>query len=121
MADNGVAAYWIFYRMHSELLKKRCISFKEPFEKRRFINDLWEEHKKLEASIAKAKKAAEEAIAKAKRAEKERANAEKERANAEQERANAEQEAKEAEQERQNDLDDIKVFVGAKAAKFAKK
>lgn len=110
MADNGVAAYWIFYRMHSELLKKRCISFKEPFEKRRFINDLWEEHKKLEASIAKAKKAAEEAK---KAAEK-----------AEQERANAEQEAKEAEQERQerqNDLDDIKVFVGAKAAKFAKK
>ena len=107
MADNGVAAYWIFYRMHSELLKKRCISFKEPFEKRRFINDLWEEHKHLEASIAKAKKEAEEAKEKAKRAEKERANAEKERAN--------------AEQERQNDLDDIKVFVGAKAAKFAKK
>ena len=107
MADNGVAAYWIFYRMHSELLKKRCISFKEPFEKRRFINDLWEEHKQLEASIAKAKKEAEEAKEKAKRAEKERANAEKERAN--------------AEQERQNDLDDIKVFVGAKAAKFAKK
>ena len=117
MADNGVAAYWIFYRMHSELLKKRCISFKEPFEKRRFINDLWEEHKQLEASIAKAKKEAEEAKAKAKRAEKERANAEKERANAEQEA----KEAKEAEQERQNDLDDIKVFVGTKAAKFAKK
>ena len=107
MADNGVAAYWIFYRMHSELLKKRCISFKEPFEKRRFINDLWEEHKQLEASIAKAKKEAEEAIAKAKRAEKERANAEKA--------------AEEAVKSHQNDLDDIKVFVGTKAAKFAKK
>ena len=117
MADNGVAAYWIFYRMHSELLKKRCISFKEPFEKRRFINDLWEEHKQLEASIAKLAKEVKEAITKAEEAKK---AAEK----AEQERANAEQEAKEAEQERQerqNDLDDIKVFVGAKAAKFAKK
>ena len=72
MADNGVAAYWIFYRMHSELLKKRCISFKEPFEKRRFINDLWEEHKQ---TIANAEKEAKEAKEKAKRAEKERANA----------------------------------------------
>lgn len=114
MADNGVAAYWIFYRMHSELLKKRCISFKEPFEKRRFINDLWEEHKQ---TIAKAEKEAKEAKEKAKRAEKKAEKAEQERANAEKERANAEQER----QERQNDLDDIKVFVGAKAAKFAKK
>ena len=111
MADNGVAAYWIFYRMHSELLKKRCISFKEPFEKRRFINDLWEEHKQ---TIAKAEKEAEEAKEKAKRAEK---KAEK----AEQERAKAAEEAKEAERDYRKDLDDIKVFVGAKTAKFAKK
>ena len=114
MADNGVAAYWIFYRMHSELLKKRCISFKEPFEKRRFINDLWEEHKQ---TIAKAEKEAEEAKKAAEKAKKAAEKAEQERANAEKERANAEQER----QERQNDLDNIREFVVAKAAKFAKK
>ena len=121
MADNGVAAYWIFYRMHSELLKKRCISFKEPFEKRRFINDLWEEHKQLEASIAKLAKEVKEAITKAEEAKKAAEKAKKAAEKAEQERAKAAEKAQQERRERQNDLDDIKVFVGAKAAKFAKK
>ena len=79
MADNCANAYWQFYREQSKILEKRKIPFDNPYEKKRYIGELWIEAKKrskeVETRVKEANARAEEANA---RAEKANVRAEKE-------------------------------------------
>ena len=79
MADNCANAYWQFYREQSKILEKRKVLFDIPFQKKRYIGELWIEAKKrskeanaraeeAEARVKEANARAEEAEAKKKAA-----------------------------------------------------
>ena len=100
MADNCANAYWQFYREQSKILEKRKVLFDIPFQKKRYIGELWIEAKKRSKE---ANARAEEAEAKVKEANARAAEADA-RARAEAVARAEEAEARErAEEERQKE------------------